>query len=664
MDIISYALSKKGMQQSVSDYLDEHLTNPTNPPIDTSLEIAGAAADSKATGDKLSELKEDLSDIESSLTLPTETLTPKFITGSYIVTNGSVGSTVDIIPVANSGFAYIIVPCKKTDVFTVTANGGTRPKAWCLTDKDYKKLSVATSNTVTDATVKPEQDGYLIVNSTTAVQYSLVRNGIYYIDEIDERVGILEEEFNEITGKITHITDPHLLFWKMGTFGSGGPQTGTFTDRMYTVCKVKKGSKVVATSSGGVKINFGYKLSESDTGLSGFKTFNYQTIVIDQDCIMYLGVVNFPTAQYLKNDSLLDNVAFDLYVVDFETKYRKDRAFGSVPFGHYEGQHTDTTGWNNNTSDIDAIYSAFDSLVTESNGWLTKKDLGVAYDTYHMFQYDTVPVGLHAGSDGINIPKVAIVCCEHGNEKMSAYAMHYLMFDLIHNPSKNPILYYLRSNCAISFVPIANPWGFINKSRLNENGVNLNRNFPTYNWDEYSDETSDVGGINYKGTAPASETQTQLIIQFLRNNFDAVFAIDLHTNGENTSAWYEVSTAILNADASADSPNYDVQKSYYIPSKLNTNYIKSWMDENYGSNLGNVFYGNVTFPEVDRPTTGQWIRESNNMVGITYEILCGSADGYLGQNLTKYSPSTIKASAEELGDYLVAMIANSKEVTG
>ena len=62
MDIISYALSKKGMQQSVSDYLDEHLTNPTNPPLDTSLTIANAAADSKATGDKLSELKEGLKD--------------------------------------------------------------------------------------------------------------------------------------------------------------------------------------------------------------------------------------------------------------------------------------------------------------------------------------------------------------------------------------------------------------------------------------------------------------------------------------------------------------------------------------------------------------------------------------------------------------------------
>lgn len=57
MDIISYALSKKRMQQSVSDYLDEHLTNPTNPPIDTSLKIAGAAADSKAVGDAIASLR-------------------------------------------------------------------------------------------------------------------------------------------------------------------------------------------------------------------------------------------------------------------------------------------------------------------------------------------------------------------------------------------------------------------------------------------------------------------------------------------------------------------------------------------------------------------------------------------------------------------------------
>lgn len=47
MDIISYALAKGGIPKAVSDFLSEHLTNPTNPPIDTSLKVAGAAADAK-----------------------------------------------------------------------------------------------------------------------------------------------------------------------------------------------------------------------------------------------------------------------------------------------------------------------------------------------------------------------------------------------------------------------------------------------------------------------------------------------------------------------------------------------------------------------------------------------------------------------------------------
>lgn len=56
MDIISYALAKGGIPKAVSDFLSEHLTNPTNPPIDTSLKIAGAAADSKTVGDNFASL--------------------------------------------------------------------------------------------------------------------------------------------------------------------------------------------------------------------------------------------------------------------------------------------------------------------------------------------------------------------------------------------------------------------------------------------------------------------------------------------------------------------------------------------------------------------------------------------------------------------------------
>lgn len=46
--------------ESVSDWLDEHITNPTNPAIDTSLSVAGAAADAKATGDAISTLQSQI----------------------------------------------------------------------------------------------------------------------------------------------------------------------------------------------------------------------------------------------------------------------------------------------------------------------------------------------------------------------------------------------------------------------------------------------------------------------------------------------------------------------------------------------------------------------------------------------------------------------------
>ena len=54
------SISPEDIATAVAAYLDEHPISPTNIQVDTSLTIAGAAADSKATGDKLSALKSEL----------------------------------------------------------------------------------------------------------------------------------------------------------------------------------------------------------------------------------------------------------------------------------------------------------------------------------------------------------------------------------------------------------------------------------------------------------------------------------------------------------------------------------------------------------------------------------------------------------------------------
>lgn len=48
-------------------WLEQHITNPTNPPIDTSLTVAGAAADSKAAGDEIFKLAGGLSVLNGAI---------------------------------------------------------------------------------------------------------------------------------------------------------------------------------------------------------------------------------------------------------------------------------------------------------------------------------------------------------------------------------------------------------------------------------------------------------------------------------------------------------------------------------------------------------------------------------------------------------------------
>ena len=54
--------------QGVSDWLEDNITQPTNPVIDASLSVSGAAADAKKTGDEISDLKSAIRSIGGGLT--------------------------------------------------------------------------------------------------------------------------------------------------------------------------------------------------------------------------------------------------------------------------------------------------------------------------------------------------------------------------------------------------------------------------------------------------------------------------------------------------------------------------------------------------------------------------------------------------------------------
>ena len=592
---------------------------------------------------------EQLVSIAESRLSDLEDISSLYLSDTAITTNIDDGTVVDITPISTSSFATALVPCKAGDKFFVSGHGGQNYLLWAFTNKSLVKLNGSTRMNISSGTVlTATEDGYFISSVNKTYTYSLA-----------------VKRYSKADPEVVQVVNPHDLSWQMGQFTSTGVQGGTFVDRMYTIIKVKAGSIILAPNqfgAYGTNVKVGYYLGEPTGEMDYYAGFNFGAFKITQDCTLYLGVM-YNVSQRILKASLLDNIHISLLVENFEPKDKKSHLanYGEPPSPaiYYEGQHIDTTGWTNESVDVNAIHTAYDALVTASNGYLTKKDLGEVWNGYHYYEYSTNPVGLHVA--GLKVPKVLVTCEMHGNEKMSTYAMHYLLYDLIHNPQKNPILSYLRANVQLVVIPITNPWGYINTSRWNENGVNLNRNFPTYDWADYDEgDDSAIGGINYKGESAGSEVETKMMIDFMNSHPDASLMIDLHTNGTDTSAWYEVTSTMLACTDDETDPSYSIQRKYLDASKMQVNYVKPWCDSVYGTDLGNVYYGAVTVWN-DEPYISEWVTEFTNTLGITFEVMAGSSNSYLGNKLTKYSPDAIKCSAEIFGNYILAMLHIAKD---
>lgn len=90
---------------------------------------------------------------------------------------------------------------------------------------------------------------------------------------------------------------------------------------------------------------------------------------------------------------------------------------------------------------------------------------------------------------------VLVIGCMHGDEPQGKYLIQE----------------YLKSNTEtkLLFIPCLNPDGVKSNTRVNANGVDLNRNFPTKNW-----ELTEKNNF-YGGQEPASEIETKFLINVI-----------------------------------------------------------------------------------------------------------------------------------------------------
>lgn len=108
-----------------------------------------------------------------------------------------------------------------------------------------------------------------------------------------------------------------------------------------------------------------------------------------------------------------------------------------------------------------------------------------------------VPILMHVFGRGAG--PTFIFGAIHGNESNSAVLTRRLIEFLEHNPET------YRGRC-VAIIAAANPDGLSRDSRTNVNQIDLNRNFPTKNW-----QAGRKGATN-GGEDPGSEPETQAII--------------------------------------------------------------------------------------------------------------------------------------------------------
>ncbi len=120
---------------------------------------------------------------------------------------------------------------------------------------------------------------------------------------------------------------------------------------------------------------------------------------------------------------------------------------------------------------------------------------------------------------------ILFVGAMHGSETNSKTLLEKWINELDASPDRIP------TNVSLVIVPSTNPDGVASGSRLNANGVNLNRNFPTSDWSSMVTEP-DSNGILVAtgGPAPLSEPETAALASYIQSH-NIRFAITYHSYG-------------------------------------------------------------------------------------------------------------------------------------
>ena len=333
-----------------------------------------------------------------------------------------------------------------------------------------------------------------------------------------------------------------------------------------------------------------------------------------------------------------------------------------VPFVQFDTDYTlkdfsvDVSKFKFDSTTMDTVYSLFDELMENNSDYITKTDcaelLGLSYPDYAI-GYNTYMytlsnnVEMYGNQSNIIKKKLLIVAGNHGNERASIYNTYLFAKRLCEADNAN--YYKLRSTFDIYIVPCLNGYGIINNTRANGNEVNINRNFPTSDWQLAGEDTKSQYANNYTGPSAGSEFETQIVIGLV-DKYCPTILIDHHNYGSEQKFQFYTDVCDTALLPIVHQSLTDIFYSFV------TNYPNY-----FGTEFGKIQTNPATAPSYVA-TSGsmmfRWAHEHGVPISATIEIcqvinsvVDGEAKDYMGNDVFSVAEYTLRNQVLKLCQY-------------